>query len=128
MAKRGNYIITEVHVARQSKNHIPYFIYIIIEGPRGGKYLLDLFNIEMIIWNQLPGYRNMTMSQALISYGNKTNKIIMHQGNLTFNDETLVAIAKDMKAVPLVRKAHREEYYRLNFNFDASCIFNTGVA
>lgn len=44
----GIYRLDKLVMVKLSSTHIPYFGYIIVVGPRGGKYLLDQFNTEVM--------------------------------------------------------------------------------
>ena len=44
----GIYKLEKLVMVKLSSEHIPYFGYIIVVGPRGGKYLLDQFNTEVM--------------------------------------------------------------------------------
>lgn len=127
MDRKGNYKIVEVHIGRNSKMHIPYFAYIVAQGPKGGKYLIDLFNIELMAFEQIGRPIRGPMSEELISYGIRTGKAVMHEGDFSTSDENLIKMAKSIGATPLVRKQHRTEFYRLKNSLDIRCIFNTEV-
>lgn len=44
----GIYRLDKLVMVKLSSTHIPYFGYIIVVGPRGGKYLLDQLNTEVM--------------------------------------------------------------------------------
>lgn len=43
------YRIVKAYYIKLNKNHIPYFYASLVEGPNGGKYILDEFNSEMLV-------------------------------------------------------------------------------
>lgn len=45
----AEYKFVEFGYCQLSVNHVPYFMYSIVEGPRGGQYMLDEFNTEALM-------------------------------------------------------------------------------
>lgn len=45
----AEYKFVEFGYCQLSVKHVPYFIYSIVEGPRGGQYILDEFNTEVLM-------------------------------------------------------------------------------
>lgn len=69
------YYIETVLFCKRSKIHIPYFIGIVIVGPKGGKYLLDTFNSEKLIlhikgWYVLHNKMDVIMKEIGHNMGN----------------------------------------------------------
>lgn len=113
MAGRFQYKITEIHFARKSVNHIPYFTYMLIEGPRGGKYLLDMFNIECIIRQQAKIGALPRIDLRLNRYARENNILSLDTGDDSYTDTDLMRIAKNIGAHPLIRKKNRVDFYSL---------------
>ena len=45
----SKYKIKSIAFIKISPNHVPYYAYMIVEGPRGGEYIVDEFNTELIL-------------------------------------------------------------------------------
>lgn len=46
----GNgYTLEEVYLVQETSLHIPYFAFAIVNGPKGGKYGIDIFTFENIM-------------------------------------------------------------------------------
>lgn len=61
------YILVEVGVQQFSPNHIPYIIYGIVRGPRGGTIILDEYNLERIFRARLDSYTTPRINEFIMS-------------------------------------------------------------
>lgn len=87
----------------------------VVQGPKGGKYLLDLYNIELILSERFGRDRVIgfgKVERLLLSYGLRHN-IMVDAGYVSTSDKDLVEYTKHIKAVPVVRKKSRTHYYTL---------------
>lgn len=121
MRGEGSYKIVKVVAAAQSPRHIPYLVYVIVAGPKGGKYLLDLFNIEMIIRNKITSKIDAfySIESILLSYARRIG-IYTEVREQDTSDKALMDVAKQLNAKPIIRKGQRTSYYTLLNKLDIS--------
>lgn len=115
MGKSSTFKIVQICSGRQSVKHLQYFVYMVVQGPKGGKYLLDLYNIELILSERFGRDRVIgfgKVERLLLSYGLR-HSIMVDVGYVSTSDKDLVEYAKHIKAVPVVRKKSRTHYYTL---------------
>lgn len=99
------YEINKVIVVRFNNSHIPYIKGILVNGPKDGKYLLDEFNSEILVKGLLKNNLallepfNFRISQLLMSFGNRTKKVVVLD-----QDVPLELISKKYGAKLLARK------------------------
>ena len=97
------YKVREIVYTKLFDTHLPFLAYTIIEGPRGGKYLVDVFNTELIFkgatGNVYMGHPGKIIRAHAIEreIGRYTNKTLM--------DDDLKLLAKNMGYTPLIRKS-----------------------
>lgn len=119
--KEKTFKIKRVYAGQKSSRHIPYYKYMIVEGPRGGKYLVDLYNLGLLMKAQ---YDEMEISgfgrveQLILSYARRHSLIVIENHDRPFNDKELVELAKRINAKPLVRNKSRTDFYMLANKID----------
>lgn len=113
----AKYTFKEFGYCQLSVNHIPYLVYSIVEGPRGGQYMLDEFNTEVLLkhlvntinptivaFQKHKVIKNMTKNAIVktiySSYSNDTLKMLAAQNNQKFlhRQEGIPVIEKMTKA------------------------------
>lgn len=102
------YTIKELVYVKSSAVHIPYFGYMIIEGPKGGLYCLDEFNSQILIRDYCDKkniYPSLWInsSKLLCQIAVKEKKLKFNTQHV--NDDNIGAIAKEYNATLLKRKA-----------------------
>ena len=125
MGNRGlnTYTISQVVAVRETPNHIPYIAYAIISGPRGGRLLVDYYNLERIILNRIRDSRVCRIDPII-------QDIAREQGRLRFvercdtSDLGLKGLANSMGIRPVIRNSGRFEYKRLFDKLDITSIEN----
>ncbi len=118
--KSQSYKISEVHIAKLSEKHIPYFMYAIVIGPKGGKYLIDIYNIEQIAFYRNDYNRAYNIDAKIRYYAMRNGIAVIHNNNVNCDEQTLLNIAKNLKIPAIIRKRGRSEYYRLLHKLDLS--------
>lgn len=122
MRGESQYKIVEIHFARLSNKHIPYFTYMIVCGPRGGKYLLDPYNVQYMLVSQIGGGALPRLDPLISSYAHRNNIYMLYTGPDSFGDKDLSVIAKRLNAHPLIRRSNRTDYYTLCNKLDLTKI------
>ena len=108
-----SYKISKVVAVKLSPCHIPYFGYAIIEGPKGGKALIDLFNLEQLLFARDSRLRAIRLETAILSYANSKG-ILRYVSDLDTSDKGLSDIAKKHSIEKLIRKGNRSCFYKFN--------------
>jgi len=109
--------IVEISEIAKTDNHIPYLGYVLIKGPRGGTYLLDLYNMELLLKVR---YRNQIMTNIernILSYGRR-NGLIKRYDVFDTSDKALTTYARQIGAHPVIRNHGRESFNTLRYKLD----------
>jgi len=100
----GLYRLEKLVMVKLSSTHIPYFGYIIVVGPRGGKYLLDQFNTEVMTRRAVGGIiTKISYCGAIHRYMIRENRA--HYTDICIDDGTIGEFAKKESATLLKRKS-----------------------
>lgn len=86
-------------------NHIPYFFALIVEGPRQCKYLIDVFNTEILLRKALKVGMLANRAEAIIHSMARDlhiNEITLNIGDLNVNESAF------LKREPLEYKKLKE--------------------
>jgi len=69
----GKYTVKKIVFIKLSAQHIPYYAYMIVAGPKGGIYVVDEFNTEVILKRIMPntGERTSIIMHELARRYNK---------------------------------------------------------
>lgn len=101
----GKYKFIQFGYYQLSAEHIPFLVYSIVQGPRGGNYLLDEFNTDKLLQ-----YIAIGVHPAIIS--SSKNNIIRGMGKDSivrivyeeYTEKDLALLAKESRAKYLSRK------------------------
>jgi len=100
----GLYRLDKLVMVKLSSTHIPYFGYIIVVGPRGGKYLLDQFNAEVMTRRAVGDIiTEISYCGAIHRYMIRENRA--HYTDICIDDGTIGEFAKKESATLLKRKS-----------------------
>ena len=100
----GLYRLDKLVMVKLSSTHIPYFGYIIVVGPRGGKYLLDQFNAEVMTRRAVGDIiTKISYCGAIHRYMIRENRA--HYTDICIDDGTIGEFAKKESATLLKRKS-----------------------
>lgn len=72
MFKQGEYKILSIGLQQETPNHVPYPIFGIVEGPKGGKILLDSYNLDRLFAIASNHSIQVRISSYLASFANRT--------------------------------------------------------
>ena len=99
----GIYKLDRLVMVKLSSTHIPYFGYIIVVGPRGGKYLLDQFNTEVMTRCAVGDMiTKISYCGAIHRYMIRENRV--HYTDICIADGNIGEFAKKESATLLKRK------------------------
>ena len=112
------YKIEEVVFIKIHANHVPYYLGMIVSGPKGGKYYLDEYCTEILLasrfnWTTQPNRTSILMAEI----GSALNNIKTYKGEDIFyaklksmgNITKLIRIHGKMKAKELGKKINIQE-------------------
>lgn len=119
------YEIDKVIVVRLNNEHIPYIKGLLVIGPKGGKYLLDEFNSEILVKNiikndlRLLAPFDFRIANLLIGYGMvKKRVLVLNQ------DELSNRLGERLGARVLARKAGIDTVNTISKNNDYTDLRN----
>ena len=96
------YEISKIVLVKLHETHIPYFGYMEVTGPKGGKYIVDEFNTHKIC-NIATDKRTTSLNEVVIMTRLGRAENIIEFTNVQINDTTIKKVAKEKKAVLLQR-------------------------
>ena len=116
----GQYKLDYIVVVQVDRNHIPFLGYGVLEGPRGGKTLIDLFGLE-IIMKKNRRFTRCIIEKLLMSYCYTTGRVVV-VNDLDTSDSGLKAIANKSKMRSCIRLTNRKKLENITTDFDYSDI------
>lgn len=107
----SEYKIAEVHT--NYTEHGEEIAYVIVKGPKGKPYLVDLKNIVEIVAESSPGISTNNAVRAIMVYGRLKGIIKKHSSKINVTIPGLREIARRIDAKGIIGKQDRTDYYRL---------------
>lgn len=97
-----NYKISKLVMVKLHDTHIPYFGYLEITGPKGGKYIVDEFCTQFVC-RAATNEKSIGLHEAIIMFRACRRLGIVEYKKMESGDEALKKLAREAKATPLIR-------------------------
>lgn len=108
-------------INKLSKKSIPYFIGMVIVGPKGGRYFLDVFNCEYVLKKQTEyGVLNRRTEDIIYDIQARTKRVLVVKVNYNSEKELNNMIRDNLNCVVLERKngIRKSDIIANSINFD----------